>query len=80
MKTMKCSDFGGPCGEEFHGETGDDVIKAYNQHLNDAVASGDDSHKPELEAMQARWKNPAGSMDWYNKTKANFEALPEDAA
>ena len=41
MKTMTCRQLGGPCGLELRGETADDVIKAQDQHLTEAVAGGD---------------------------------------
>jgi hypothetical protein len=78
MKTMTCKQMGGPCDEGFTGATADEVIKAQDAHLKEAVAGGDDSHKQALEDMQARWKDPAGGMGWYNQTKADFAALPED--
>jgi len=42
------------------------------------VASGDDTHKSALKAMQGRWKNPVSGMAWYRKAKRDFAALPED--
>jgi hypothetical protein len=78
MKTMTCKQMGGPCDEAFTGATADEVIKAQDAHLKEAVAGGDDSHKQALEDMQARWKDPAAGMGWYNQTKADFAALPED--
>jgi hypothetical protein len=78
MKTMTCKQMGGPCDTAFRGTKADEVIKAQDKHLKDAVAAGDDSHKAALESMQGRWKNPVGGMGWYIKTKKAFAALPED--
>ena len=78
MKTMTCRQMGGPCDAPFHGNTGDDVIKAQDSHLKEMVAKGDETHKSALKAMQARWKNPLKGMGWYLKTKKDFAALPED--
>jgi hypothetical protein len=78
MKTMTCKQLGGPCDQAFSGATADDVIKAQDAHLKEAVAGGDEAHKPALEEMQARWQNPAGGMGWYNQTKQDFDAQPED--
>jgi hypothetical protein len=78
MKTMTCHDLGGPCGHALHGETADDVIKAQDRHLKDAVDGGDTSHADARRAMQGRWKHPKKSMDWYNATKRAFAAIPED--
>jgi len=77
MKTMTCRQLGGPCGLELRGETADDVIKAQDQHLREAVASGDAAHQPALRDMKGRWKHPLQSMAWYRDTKKAFAALPE---
>ena len=41
MKTMTCRQLGGPCDLPHRGMTADEVIKAQDRHLNDAVANGD---------------------------------------
>ena len=78
MKTMTCKQMGGPCDFAFHANTADEVIKAQDAHLKEMVAKGDEAHQEALKAMQARWKNPLKGMGWYNQTKKDFAALPED--
>jgi predicted small metal-binding protein len=78
MKTMTCKDLGGSCDLPLHGGTADEIIKAQDKHLKEAVASGDESHKDALKAMKGRWKNPIKGMGWYRQTKRDFAALPED--
>lgn len=78
MKTMTCRDLGGPCELEHHGASADDVIKAQDQHLKDAEASGDTKHQPARDAMKGRWRHPKKSMDWYRDVKQSFAALPDD--
>ena len=78
MKTMTCRQMGGPCDAAFQGAKADDVIKAQDKHLKDAVAGGDEAHKDAHEQMKARWKNPLRGMGWYKQTKKDFAALPED--
>lgn len=78
MKTITCKHMGGPCDAAFHGETADEVIKAQDKHLRQAVASGDETHRSALEMMKSRWKNPIKGMGWYISTKKAFAALPED--
>ena len=77
MKTMTCQQLGGPCEHALHGESADDVIKAQDKHLEDAVADGDDTHRDALQAMKGRWKRPLSGMKWYRSTKRQFAALPE---
>ena len=78
MKTMTCQQMGGPCDVAFKGQTADEVIKAQDRHLKDAVAQGDKTHEEALKAMKGRWNNPIGGMGWYMRTKKAFAALPED--
>jgi len=77
MKTMTCRQLGGPCDLPLRGESADDVIKAQDRHLKDAVAAGDTTHEEALAAMKGRWKNPLKGMGWYKSTKREFAALPE---
>lgn len=78
MKTMTCKQLGGPCDTAFQGKKADEVIKAQDAHLKEAVAQGDETHADALKEMQGRWKRPVSGMGWYMKTKKAFAALPED--
>jgi hypothetical protein len=78
MKTMTCKQLGGPCDLPHQGKTANDVIKAQDRHLKEAVADGDDAHQSALSEMQARWKNPLSGMAWYRKAKRDFAALSQD--
>lgn len=69
---------GGPCDLAFQGKSADEVIKAQDAHLKEAVAGGDQTHQDALKEMQGRWKNPIGGMKWYVQTKKDFAALPEE--
>jgi predicted small metal-binding protein len=78
MKTMTCKQLGGPCDFPHRGNTGDEVIKAQNNHLKEMVKGGDETHRGALKEMKGRWKNPLSGMGWYRKAKLDFAALPED--
>ena len=80
MKTMTCRQLGGPCDTAFSGDSADEIIKAQDKHLKDAVAAGDTSHEAAHSEMQGRWKNPLKGMGWYRQTKKDFAKLPEDAS
>jgi len=77
MKTMTCSQLGGPCDFQHHGATADEIIKAQDAHLNEAVSKGDDAHEGALKEMKGRWKRPISGMSWYRNVKKEFAALPE---
>ncbi|HXZ83433.1 MAG TPA: hypothetical protein VED84_06795 [Acidimicrobiales bacterium] len=78
VKTMTCQQLGGPCDVAHHGASADDVIKAQDRHLKDAVAGGDMTHENALKAMKGRWRHPKTSMSWYKRVKDAFAAFPED--
>jgi predicted small metal-binding protein len=78
MKTMTCQQLGGPCDFALHGDTADDVIKAQDKHLKEAVANGDEAHRSALDDMKGRWKHPISGMGWYRATKRSFAGLAED--
>jgi hypothetical protein len=78
MKTMTCEQMGGACDLGLRGETADEVSKAQDRHLREAVASGDTSHEQALADMKGRWKHPVKGMGWYRDTKRAFAALPDD--
>jgi hypothetical protein len=78
MKTMTCQQLGGACDLALRGDTADDVIKAQDRHLKEAVEGGDTTHETALREMKGRWKNPLKGMGWYRATKKEFAALPED--
>ncbi len=78
MKTMSCSQLGGPCDLPLRGNTADEVIKLQDKHLKEIVAGGDEAHKAALQAMKGRWKHPISGMGWYRNTKREFAALPDD--
>jgi hypothetical protein len=78
MKTMTCKQLGGPCDAPLVGATADDIIKRGEKHIREMVAKGDESHKGPMKMMDDMRKNPASGMQWYEKFKIDFAALPED--
>ena len=78
MKTMTCRQLGGPCDLAHRGNSADEVIKAQDAHLRDAVANADAAHEPALKDMKGRWKHPIAGMGWYKQAKRDFAALPDD--
>jgi hypothetical protein len=78
MKTMTCKQLGGPCDVAHRGGTADEIIKAQDKHLKEAVAAGDAAHENALKEMKGRWKNPIAGMGWYRKAKRDYAALPEN--
>lgn len=78
MKSMTCRELGGPCDLELQGGTADELIKAQDRHLRDAVKGGDTAHEQAHQDMKGRWKHPIASMGWYRDTKKAFAELPDE--
>ncbi len=78
MKTMTCTQLGGPCTIEHHGKDHNEVIKAQDRHLKAQVAAGDETHREAHEAMRGRWKRPVSGLGWYRDVKREFAGLPDD--
>jgi hypothetical protein len=76
MKSMTCKELGGPCELAHQGDDANEIIQAQDQHLREAVAGGDDDHKPALDAMKGRWKRPVSGLKWYRQVQRDFAALP----
>ncbi|RFA20603.1 hypothetical protein [Subtercola boreus] len=76
-KTMTCRSLGGPCDQQHTEATADEIIKAQDRHLRDAVKGGDVTHSEARDAMKGRWRHPKRAMDWYSGVKRDFAALPE---
>ncbi len=79
MKTMTCQQLGGACDLAHRGDSADEVIKAQDRHLREAVAGGDTVHQKALAAMKGRWKHPISGMGWYRDVKRRFAELPADS-
>lgn len=77
-RTLTCRDLGGPCDLAHAGTTADDIIKAQDRHLKDAVAAGDDTHAAARAEMRGRWRHPRRAMGWYAEVKQRVAALPAD--
>ena len=77
MKTMTCSQLGGPCDLVHEGSSADEIIKAQDRHLKAAVAAGDATHESAASEMKGRWKRPISGMGWYRQVKRTYAALPE---
>ena len=76
MKAMSCKQLGGPCDLTHHGTDANEIIKAQDRHLREAVADGSTDHEPALKDMKGRWRRPVSGLKWYRQVQRDFEALP----
>ena len=58
MKSMTCSELGGACELRLEGTDANEIIKAQDRHLREAVAAGSTEHEPALRDMKSRWRRP----------------------
>lgn len=79
MKAMTCRQLGGACDLVHRGDDANDIIKAQDQHLKDAVAAGETDHEPALKEMKGRWRRPVSGVKWYRSVQRDFAELPDDA-
>jgi len=77
MKSMTCSELGGACELRLEGTDANEIIKAQDRHLRDAVAAGSTEHEPALRDMKSRWRRPLAGMKWYKQVQRDFAALPD---
>lgn len=79
MKSMTCRQLGGPCDVAHHGDDPNEIIKAQDKHLREAVAAGHTDHETALREMKGRWKRPVSGLKWYRQVQRAFAALATDA-
>ena len=75
MTSMTCRSLGGACDVAHEGADANEVIKAHDAHLREAVASGDTAHEEALRAMKGRWKRPVSGLKWYRQVQRDFADL-----
>ncbi len=78
MKRMTCRQLGGPCDVAHHGDDANEIIKAQDKHLREAVATGNTDHGTALREMKGRWKRPVSGLKWYRQVQRDVAALPND--
>ena len=72
MKTMTCRQMGGMCDESIQAANMEEMMNKGMAHLEVA--------HPEMAAsVKAMPKDDPKMVEWSEKFKADFEALPEDA-
>lgn len=77
-KTVTCRQLGGPCDAAHRGDDPNDIIKAQDRHLREAVAAGTTDHEPALKEMKGRWRRPVSGMKWYRQVQRDFAAIAEE--
>ena len=79
MSSMTCRQLGGACDLAHEGDDANEIIKAQDRHLKDAVAAGSTDHEAALQAMKGRWRRPVSGLKWYRQVQRDFAAMPEES-
>ena len=72
MKEMTCRQLGGACDLVHTGSDANEIIKAQDKHLREAVAAGKTDHEPALRDMKGRWRRPVSGLKWYRQVQRDF--------
>jgi hypothetical protein len=72
MKEMTCRQLGGACDLAHTGTDANEIIKAQDKHLREAVAAGKTDHEPALRDMKGRWRRPVSGLKWYRQVQRDF--------
>jgi len=78
MRSMTCSQLGGPCEHVHVGADANEIITAQDRHLREAVAAGSTEHEPARRDMKGRWRRPISGLKWYRQVQRDFDALPSE--
>lgn len=77
MKTMTCSQLGGPCNKKFHGDTFEELAKSCRRHCMEMLQKGDEDHLYAINEMSLIKDNPKEIKKWLQTKKNEFDGLPE---
>lgn len=77
MKTLKCSDLGGPsaCDVEVSGETFEEVGNNCKAHVMEMVQKGDEAHQKAIERMMGL--SPEAQQAEFASYKQKFDEAPD---
>ncbi len=76
MKTMTCKQLGGPCEEEFHAETFEEMAELGQKHGMEMAEKGDKGHIEVMEEMKKGMDDPKAMKEWMEEKQKEFDALP----
>jgi len=74
-KALTCRDMGGPCDEEFVGESMDEIMRMGEMHVNEMSEAGDEEHIRVKEMMDS--PDPEMMEKWKEEFAQKWENAPE---
>lgn len=80
MKSMTCHQLGGACEMVFTADTFEEMAELSKKHGTEMFLQKDDAHLMAMDKMRDLMKTPDAMQKWFQEKRAEFDALPEDAA
>jgi hypothetical protein len=75
MKTMTCKQLGVACDKEFHADSFEKIAEISKKHGMEMFQKGDEAHLAAMQKMQELMKSPDAMTTWFEKKRAEFNAL-----
>lgn len=77
MKKMTCNQLGGACDLVFEANTFEEIATQSKQHGMEMFQAGDAEHLEAMQNMKKAAGTPEAFQQWYDRKKAEFDALPD---
>ena len=75
MKTLSCSDLGGPCDASIQGDTFEEVGRKSREHVMEQIGLGDGAHREAVDRMKNA--SPAEQASMMAEFERRFAEAPE---
>ena len=81
MKTMTCKQLGGPCDQQFHANTFEEIVEKSKNHGMEMYQRGDAAHIEVMSQMKKNMKtqSPEAMQEWFENKRKQFNALPSSS-
>ncbi len=81
MKTMTCKQLGGPCDQEFHANTFEEMVEKSKKHGMEMFQKGDKDHIRVMTQMKEKMQTQSSEemKKWFENRRKEYDSLPEDA-
>lgn len=80
MKTMTCKQLSGPCDQEFHANTFEEMVEQSKKHGMEMYQKKDEAHINVMNEMKEKMKSqtPEDMKKWFEMKKKEFDTLPHE--
>ena len=77
---MTCKQLAGPCDQQFHADTFEEMVKKSQEHGMEMAGKGDADHIKVMEEMRVSMEKstPEETKKWMDEHQKVFDAMPDD--